>query len=123
MSSLPDATMLAGAALVVAAAFALSAGLIVLLRPLLRRYALARPNERSSHRIPTPQGGGIAVCIATIAGATAAIFAAPELGTSREVAPLLGAMVLMAAVGALDDIRTMNVVSRLGLQTFAVAIV
>src|SRR5205085_5665321 len=123
MSSLPNATMLAGAGLVVAAAAALSAGLIVCLRPLLRRYALARPNERSFHRIPTPQGGGIAVCFATIACAAAAIFAAPQLGTSHGVAPVLGAMALMAAVGVLDDIRTMNVVSRLGLQTLAVAIV
>jgi len=31
-------------------AFVLSTVLIVLLRPLLRRYALARPNSRSSHR-------------------------------------------------------------------------
>ena len=30
--------------------------LIVLLMPLLRRYALARPNARSSHRVPTPAG-------------------------------------------------------------------
>ncbi len=31
------------------------------IRPLLLRVALARPNARSSHRIPTPQGAGIAV--------------------------------------------------------------
>ncbi len=30
--------------------------LIIVLRPLLQRYALARPNARSSHVIPTPQG-------------------------------------------------------------------
>jgi UDP-N-acetylmuramyl pentapeptide phosphotransferase/UDP-N-acetylglucosamine-1-phosphate transferase len=125
MSSLPDATMLAGAALVVAAAFALSAGLIVLLRPLLQRYAVARPNERSSHRIPTPQGGGIAVCIATIACVTTTTLAASGLGMTafRELAPVLGAMTLMAGVGALDDIRTMNVTSRLALQIVAVSIV
>ena len=35
---------------------ALTAALILLLFPLLRRYALARPNARSSHTIPTPQG-------------------------------------------------------------------
>src|SRR4051812_11865233 len=39
----------------------LSALLILVLKPILIRYALARPNARSSHRIPTPQGGGIAV--------------------------------------------------------------
>lgn len=34
-----------------------TAALILLLFPLLRRYALARPNARSSHKAPTPQGG------------------------------------------------------------------
>ena len=47
------------------AAALICAGLVVVLRPLLQRYALARPNARSSHVTPTPQGGGIAVMIAT----------------------------------------------------------
>ena len=47
--------------LVVPLAALLCAGLILLLKPLLQRYALARPNARSSHRVPTPQGGGIAI--------------------------------------------------------------
>src|ERR1700736_2293749 len=55
----------AGAGALIAAAV-LSTVLIVLLRPLLRRHALAQPNARSSHREPTPQGGGIAVVAATI---------------------------------------------------------
>jgi hypothetical protein len=54
-----------GAGALVAAA-ALSGVLLVALNPLLRRYALARPNARSSHRQPTPQGGGIAVIVSTI---------------------------------------------------------
>src|ERR1700759_1730599 len=40
--------------------------LIVLLRPLLQRYALARPNARSSHVLPKPQGAGIGVIAATL---------------------------------------------------------
>ena len=32
----------------------LSALLIIVLKPLLIRYALARPNARSSHKVPTP---------------------------------------------------------------------
>ena len=40
-----------------------SAALIVLMRPLFARYALARPNARSSHKAPTPQGGGVAVVL------------------------------------------------------------
>ena len=39
---------------------------LVILRPMLLRMALAKPNARSSHRIPTPQGAGIAVIAATL---------------------------------------------------------
>ncbi|MEQ4596216.1 MAG: glycosyl transferase, partial [Methylobacteriaceae bacterium] len=60
---------------VVPLAALLSAGLIVLLKPLLQRYALARPNARSSHRVPTPQGGGIAIIAAALI--TAAVLAMP----------------------------------------------
>jgi UDP-N-acetylmuramyl pentapeptide phosphotransferase/UDP-N-acetylglucosamine-1-phosphate transferase len=42
-------------------------GLIFALRPQFARYAMARPNARSSHKLPTPQGGGIAVVAATLA--------------------------------------------------------
>src|SRR5262245_5057105 len=33
-----------------------------------RALCLARPNARSSHRAPTPQGGGIAVVAAALVG-------------------------------------------------------
>src|SRR5262245_52424536 len=52
----------------------LTAGLIALTWPWLRSYALARPNTRSSHRQPTPQGGGIAVVATTLAVAWGAAF-------------------------------------------------
>ena len=63
----------------------LSAALTWALRPLLVRYALARPNARSSHKIPTPQGAGIAVIAATVIVASHA--KADELGvpTDRRV--------------------------------------
>ena len=40
---------------------------------LLLRVALAKPNARSSHRIPTPQGAGIAVVTATLVVAAVSI--------------------------------------------------
>ncbi len=49
------------------AAAALSFALLLLLRPWLQRYALAHPNARSSHTVPTPQGAGIGVIAATVA--------------------------------------------------------
>jgi len=102
----------------------LSAGLIVALRPLLMRYALARPNARSSHSVPTPQGGGIAVVAATlVAGATGlALSAAPGAGAS-EIGWLFGATVLLAALGALDDLRPLSPLLRIALQTLCVALV
>ena len=52
-------------ATVIGAALA-SASMTHLLHPVLARYALARPNTRSSHQRATPQGGGLAVIAATI---------------------------------------------------------
>jgi UDP-N-acetylmuramyl pentapeptide phosphotransferase/UDP-N-acetylglucosamine-1-phosphate transferase len=100
----------------------LCAGLIVLLRPALRRYALARPNARSSHDEPTPQGGGIAVIAATIAATGLGIF-----GLGASIAPppatVLAGIVLIACVGAVDDIRPIEVIPRLLLQALAIAAV
>jgi UDP-N-acetylmuramyl pentapeptide phosphotransferase/UDP-N-acetylglucosamine-1-phosphate transferase len=100
----------------------LCAGLIVVLHPLLRRYALAKPNARSSHREPTPQGAGIAVIAATIAAACLGLFA---IGTPIAPPPATvpAAVVLMACIGAVDDIRPLGVFSRLVLQAVAVAAV
>ena len=55
------------------AASMLSAVVTWAIRPVLLRHALARPNARSSHRIPTPQGAGIAVIAATLVVAGAII--------------------------------------------------
>lgn len=111
-------------ALAIPASAALSAGLILLLRPLLARYALARPNARSSHSVPTPQGGGIAVLAATLAVATGALAAAGTLGAVGPLwAMVAAASLLLAAVGAVDDIRPLSPLTRLLLQAVAVGAV
>jgi UDP-N-acetylmuramyl pentapeptide phosphotransferase/UDP-N-acetylglucosamine-1-phosphate transferase len=97
---------------------------ILLLRPWMQRYALARPNARSSHSVPTPQGGGIAV----IAGIVVAIGLAAYYGPIAQVEPLrltvvLGAAVLLAVIGAFDDIIVLEIVPRLICQALAVAAV
>jgi UDP-N-acetylmuramyl pentapeptide phosphotransferase/UDP-N-acetylglucosamine-1-phosphate transferase len=109
-------------ALVIAIAAAASAGLIVLLRPALRRYALARPNARSSHSEPTPQGGGIAVIAAVIAvgGLACLSLSLPELAP---LAWVFAAAAFIALVGAIDDIWTVGVLPRLLLQALAVGLV
>jgi len=109
---------------VVAMSAILSAGLIAALRPLLARYALARPNARSSHAIPTPQGGGIAVVAATIAVSYAAWSFLPA-GAAPIMSPaiLIAAIVLIALVGVLADIHPIAVAPRLLLQAVTVAAV
>src|ERR1700741_4871632 len=86
------------ALLVVAAAAAISAGLIVVLLPALRRHALARPNVRSSHVEPTPQGGGIAVVVATAIVVLAAVTLTSPSHERMQLAWVLGAAALIAAV-------------------------
>ncbi|WP_322518154.1 glycosyltransferase family 4 protein [Rhodopseudomonas palustris] len=89
--------------------------------PLLARYAMARPNARSSHRVPTPQGAGIAVIAATLAIAGCAIAIVSPAASMPSL--LFGATILIAAVGAVDDIRPIPVLPRLALQALAVGAV
>ena len=100
----------------------LSLVLIVLLRPWLARHALARPNARSSHRKPTPQGGGGAVVIATLAVIWGAIALLPQLphDQSGQLLALTAAAALLAAVGAVDDVRSLPATVRLLMQCAAV---
>lgn len=77
-----------------------------LLTLLLRRYALAKslidiPNARSSHSIPTPRGGGVAIVIGF---ACALVFMwERELIATLEFYALLGAGLLVAVIGFADD--------------------
>ncbi|NEU99941.1 glycosyl transferase [Bradyrhizobium uaiense] len=103
-------------------AASISAVLIRATRPLLLRVALAKPNARSSHRIPTPQGGGIAVIAATLlaGGLVVALAGSPDLTVPFIV---FAACLFIAVVGFADDIRSLPVVFRLLLQAAAVAAV
>jgi UDP-N-acetylmuramyl pentapeptide phosphotransferase/UDP-N-acetylglucosamine-1-phosphate transferase len=104
------------------AAAAISTGLVLLLRPLLQRHALALPNARSSHKIPTPQGGGFAVIAATliVVAGTSALF--NGIG-NYSLWLVLAATLFIAVVGAIDDLRSIAVVLRLILQAAAIAAV
>lgn len=93
-----------------------SAALSHLLHPLFRRYALARPNARSSHTEPTPQGGGIAVVGAVILMVAASALAVPGFA-SNKVGVVLAATVILAIIGAVDDARPLNPLLRLAVQS------
>jgi UDP-N-acetylmuramyl pentapeptide phosphotransferase/UDP-N-acetylglucosamine-1-phosphate transferase len=105
------------------AAALLCAGGIVLLHPLLVRYALARPNARSSHTTPTPQGAGIAIVVATVLLVGATSLFAGAAAVTPALAVVMGAAIGLAALGAADDLRPIAVLPRLLLQVAAVAAV
>lgn len=82
--------------------------LAMFLTNLVRRYALSRslldmPNDRSSHSVPTPRGGGLAIAVTLALGAALLAF----FGIlSRDAAwAFLGGGALVAGVGWLDDHR------------------
>src|SRR5262245_15444338 len=115
-----------GRALVLApvavAALLLSFGLVLLLRPWLLRHAMAKPNARSSHLEPTPQGGGIAVIAAMFAVAWGAVALSSNVlpVAPIELITVTAAAALLAMVGALDDMRPVPEALRLVAQFIAV---
>jgi UDP-N-acetylmuramyl pentapeptide phosphotransferase/UDP-N-acetylglucosamine-1-phosphate transferase len=110
-----------GSAATVLLAALLTVLLIAVLLPWLTRVALAKPNARSSHFVPTPQGGGIAVVAATLvaAGTAFEIFSFNALTTP--IPAIMIAVAAMACLGAADDIRPLTVGLRLLLQTAVIA--
>ena len=110
-------------AFVVAAAAAY--GAILLLRPILLRFALAHANARSLHTQPTPQGGGIAVVGALLAVVVAGFAAlGPQGGIAPlQIAAVIAATLLLAVTGAADDVRGVSPAPKLAVQVIAVAAV
>lgn len=92
----------------------------MLLRPLLQRYALARPNARSSHVVPTPQGGGVAVLAAAFVVAAPLTVLLGGRAALPDLAVLAAAALVLAVTGAVDDVRPLSPALRLVLQVGAV---
>jgi len=104
------------------AALGLAAALITFLAimplmPLMQRYALARPNARSSHTTPTPQGGGIPIVLVIALGLVVSLLFGLVPEGEEAVAFTLGLAVLaLAGLGLVDDIKTLPVLPRLAVQ-------
>ena len=108
-----------GSAAIVVVAAGLTAVLIAVLLPWLTRVALAKPNARSSHRVPTPQGGGIAVIAGTLITA-AATLQVLSLTLTMPIAAIAIGVAAMACLGAADDIRPLPVALRLLFQAIVI---
>jgi UDP-N-acetylmuramyl pentapeptide phosphotransferase/UDP-N-acetylglucosamine-1-phosphate transferase len=111
------------AIVVVASAAALSSVLIYFLRPVLIRYLLAHPNERSSHVRATPQGAGVGVMLALFIVSAAAW---PLWGARDGVMTALWLALVAAGgltvLGLADDARALPVSWRFIGQTLAALI-
>ncbi|BCO09738.1 glycosyl transferase [Desulfolithobacter dissulfuricans] len=84
----------------------IAAGLSWLLTAVLRRYALSHslldvPNQRSSHTVPTPRGGGLAIVVSFLA-LTCFLVLTANLSIPVLLG-LAGAGAWVALVGFLDD--------------------
>lgn len=82
------------------------AGVSLFMTGVLRRYALARslmdiPNARSSHSVPTPRGGGVAIVVSFLL--TLPLLAGMGLIAWPLTWALLGAGAGIAVLGFLDD--------------------
>ncbi|KAA6177390.1 glycosyltransferase family 4 protein [Pseudomonas marginalis] len=86
--------------------FPLVALVSLLLTAVLRQYALRRsiidiPNARSSHTVPTPRGGGVAIVL-TFAFSLFVLTLLQRVSMVESVA-LLGSGLLIAVIGFMDD--------------------
>jgi len=106
-------------AIVAVVAFAASCIGTRALPALLRRAAvLDRPNERSSHAMPTPRGGGIAV-VSAVAAAWIVFWAAGVLSVASLA--IAAGMLALAAVSWIDDLKGLPPGWRLIAQVAVVA--
>jgi Fuc2NAc and GlcNAc transferase len=88
--------------------WSLSAVLIMslLMTAALRRYALARsvidiPNARSSHTVPTPRGGGVAIVVSFLLATV--VLMATTVEHINVLVALGGGGALIAVIGFMDD--------------------
>lgn len=87
----------------------------------LRRGLMDMPNARSSHSIPTPRGGGLAVVATTLIGV--AILYGTGLLASRHAIGLVIAGAMVAIVGYVDDKRGLPPLPRFAVHIAASALV
>ncbi|NQV79082.1 MAG: glycosyltransferase family 4 protein [Alphaproteobacteria bacterium] len=100
-------------------------GTRLLVRTLLARAILDHPNDRSSHAVPTPVGGGL-VIIGVIAVEWLIVWALSALENDAQftypIPLLIGVTLVLGAVSWRDDRRPLSPVLRLLVQAVAVLI-
>jgi Fuc2NAc and GlcNAc transferase len=98
----------------------------VVLVGFVRRHALERnivdlPNVRSSHTVPTPRSGGIAIVVSFMAALCA--LSSSGLVDTKTAFTLIAAGCAIAGIGYLDDRRQLTARSRLSVHLVAAVFV
>ena len=109
------------AAFFVAALAAAAAATRLLIPHLARSRAIDRPNERSSHAMPTPRGGGLALVPIAAIGWLAATALASAVPSPALAWAAVGALAL-CALSWLDDLRSLSAGIRLTAHAAVVAL-
>jgi Fuc2NAc and GlcNAc transferase len=109
-------------ALVVAVTFASSAMLVGVVRAYaLKKNIVDLPNARSSHVMPTPRAGGIAIVLSFLASLV--VLCLCRIIDARTAAILIVAGCAIAGVGFLDDRQQLTAKSRFSVHVAAAAFV
>lgn len=100
--------------------FSLACGLTYFMRAYaLKKNIIDNPNERSSHSVPTPRGGGVAVVCSYLLALAVLIFS--QQLVAHTGLTLIIAGFIIALLGFLDDHGHINAIVRLAIH-FLVAI-
>ena len=92
-------------------------GLVRALIPQLSRRLLDQPNARSSHRQPTPRGGGVAFVLVAATASLLAVSSRSSVATAEQPQIVLSLIALpLALVGFLDDRHNLPASWRFGAQ-------
>lgn len=80
---------------------------------------VVRPNDRGSHVVPTPSGGGVVIYVVA---AIAIIILGPYFDLTINIIPFLAVGGLLTAIGFLDDLRHISLLFRLIVHFVAAGI-
>ncbi len=88
-----------------------------------RRRILDRPTHRSSHSVPTPRGGGLAVVPVIVIAWMSIPFLVPEGPGIRDLLLASGGAAALAFLSWRDDLRGLSVKWRLSVHVLVVGLV
>lgn len=87
------------------------------------RILMDKPNERSSHAVPTARGGGVGIVIASVLGLVSlGYYGHPTVIHDPGFLGVLAGALIAAVGGLADDVRSRSYSFKLGFQVAAAAV-